>query len=164
MNLPLPEFVITRSFKAPLEKVFKAWSDAENFKRWWGPVGFKTEVKKFEFRVGGVFHYYLLSPAGQDMWAKFTYREITPPSKIVFLNGFSDAAGGVGRHPMAPTWPAFMLTTVTFEEKNGETVITLKAVPHEANEIETATFVAGMPSMNVGFGGTFDQLAAYLAG
>jgi uncharacterized protein YndB with AHSA1/START domain len=82
---------------------------------------------------------------------------------MVFVSSFSDEAGGVTRHPMAPNWPLEMLSTFLFEEESGKTRFTVRWSPLNATEEERATFVAGHASMQQGWGGTLDKLAAYLA-
>ena len=98
------------------------------------------------------------------MWGKMVYREIVAPDRIVLINSFSDEAGGTTRHPMAPTWPLELLTTVTFEEQpGGKTKVTVRWVPHNATDEERKTFDTSHASMNQGWTGTLDQLAGYLA-
>ncbi len=71
------------------------------------------------------------------MWAKFVYREIAAPERLVWVHSFSDEAGGLTRHPMSPTWPLEMLTTVTFEEAGpGKTKVTLRWSPLNATAEE----------------------------
>jgi uncharacterized protein YndB with AHSA1/START domain len=97
------------------------------------------------------------------MWGKFVYREITPPQRLVFINSFSDEAGGLTRHPLSPAWPLQMLSTFTFEEQpGGKTKFTVRWTPHDASEEERRTFDAGHASMTQGWGGTLDQLADYV--
>lgn len=100
---------------------------------------------------------------GQEMWGKWVFREITPPRKLVYINSFSDEKGGLTRHPMSPTWPLEMLTTVTFEEEDGKTQLTLTWVPVNANEQERQTFLGGMDGMKSGWTGSFDNLDNELA-
>jgi uncharacterized protein YndB with AHSA1/START domain len=102
-------------------------------------------------------------PGGPEMWGKFLYREIEAPKQIVFINGFSNAAGELTRHPMAPTWPLEVINLLTLEEQDGRTLLTLRGEPHNASALEQQTFAAGFESMRMGFGGTLDQLQAYLA-
>ena len=156
------EFVITRTFDAPRDLVWKAFSEAERMKEWWGPKGVTVVQSQMDLRPGGSYHYAMRTPDGQTMWGKFVYREITPPSRMVFVSSFSDEAGGVTRHPMAPTWPLEMLSTFLFEEQGGKTQLTIKWTPLNATEEERATFAAGHASMNQGWSGTLDKLAAYL--
>ena len=69
-----------------------------------------------DLRPGGIFHYRMETADGGEIWGKMVYREITPRDRIVFLNSFSDEAGGTTHHPMAPTWPLEMLSIFTFED------------------------------------------------
>ena len=157
------EFVISRTFDAPRDKVWKAWTEAERLKQWWGPKGFTVSHCTVDLRPGGVMHYCLRSPDGQDMWGKFIYREIVKPEKLVFVVSFSDEKGGITRHPMSPDWPREMLSTVTFAVQHGGTLLTVRWIPTNATELERKTFVDGRDGMKQGWGGTFDQFAAYLA-
>lgn len=157
------DFVISREFDAPRDLVFKAYTEPERLAQWWGPKGFKVKVANVDLRPGGMFHYGMVGPDGSEMWGKFIYREIVPPERLIFIVSFSDESGGTTRHPMAPTWPQEMLNIVTFTDHGDKTLITLRCSAYAASEEERATFKAGHRSMQGGFSGTFDQLAAYLA-
>jgi uncharacterized glyoxalase superfamily protein PhnB/uncharacterized protein YndB with AHSA1/START domain len=157
------EFVISRTFKAPREKVFAAFTDAQRMKRWWGPKGFKVVTSKMSLRPGGTYHYCLRAPDGSDVWGKFVYREIVRPERVVLVSSFSDSKGGVTRHPMAPDWPLHMLSTFLFAEHVGATTFTVRWSPLDANPAERASFEAGRAGMQQGWTGTLDQLEAYLA-
>ena len=109
-------FVITRTVPAPRARVWQAWTEVEHLRHWWGPKGFVVAHCTVDLRPGGLMHYRLRSPEGGDMWGRFLYREIVKPEKLVWVNSFSDEKGGITRHPMAPGWPAEMLTTVTFAD------------------------------------------------
>jgi uncharacterized protein YndB with AHSA1/START domain len=158
------EFVISRVFNAPRERVWQAWTDAERLKQWWSPKGFTTHTCKVDLRPGGVFLYGMKSPDGVDMWGRFVYREIEPPKRLEFIVSFSDPKGGVTRHPWSENWPLQTLSIVTFEEQGaGKTKVTVRWTPHEATDIERKTFADGKESMQQGWTGTLDQLTAYLA-
>jgi uncharacterized protein YndB with AHSA1/START domain len=157
------QFVISREFDAPRDLVFKAWTEPERLAQWWGPKGFEVIEAKLDLRPGGVFHYGMRSPNGDVMWGKFVYHEVVPPERLVFINSFSDESGGLTRHPMAPTWPLEMMNTLTLSERDGKTTLTLRGGPHNATAEERAAYKAGHANMQQGFGGTFDQLDAYLA-
>jgi uncharacterized protein YndB with AHSA1/START domain len=157
------DFVISRTFNAPRDLVWKVFTDPEHMKNWWGPKGFTVLTAKMDFRPGGSYHYCMRSPDGHDMWGKFVYREIVAPERIVFFNSFSDEAGGRTRHPMSPTWPLEMLSTFTFKEHGGKTTLTIRWSPYNASEVERKTFEDGRKGMNQGWSGTFEQLEAYLA-
>ena len=158
-----PDFVISRVFDAPRELVWKAMTEPERMKEWWGPKGFTVLAAKMDLRPGGSYHYGMAGPDGVQMWGKMAYREVEAPSRLVFINSFSDEAGGVTRHPMAPTWPLEMLSILTFEEvPGGKTKFTVRWAPHNPTAEEQQTFDAGHASMNQGWTGTLDKLTAYL--
>ncbi|HEU4741601.1 MAG TPA: SRPBCC domain-containing protein [Meiothermus sp.] len=157
------ELVIIRAFDAPRELVFRAFAEARHLARWWGPKGLRIEVHTLEFRPGGVFHYSMRSPQGQEMWGKFVYREILEPEKIVYVSSFADAEGGLTRHPMWPEWPLEILNTLTFEEHGGKTILTLRGGPINAAQNEIEFFNEVQSGVRVGFKGTLDQLEEYLA-
>ncbi len=156
-------FILTRTFDAPRELVWKAWTDPEHLKRWFGPKGFSLPVCNMDFRPGGVLHYCLRSPEGHEMWGKWTIREIREPEKLVVIVSFSDAQGGVTRHPMSATWPLETLSTTTFTERDGKTTLTIAWSAYNATEIERSTFDNSHEGMTKGWGGTMEQLTAYLA-
>jgi uncharacterized protein YndB with AHSA1/START domain len=156
-------FVISRVFDAPRDLVWKAHSELEGLKQWWGPKGFTWVTGTLDFRPGGMFHYGLRSPNGQKMWGRFIYREIVRPERIVSVSSFSDENGGITRHFLSPEWPAEMLNTATFTEADGKTTLTIHSVAINATPHERKIFEDGFKSMEGGFTGTFDQLADYLA-
>jgi uncharacterized protein YndB with AHSA1/START domain len=156
-------FIYSRVFDAPRELVWKVYSEIEHLAKWWGPKGFTWLRGTLDFQPGGIFHYGMRSPDGHEMWGKFNYREIAKPERIVFTNSFSDRDGNTTRAPFAADWPLEVLNTVTFAEEIGKTTVTLRGAPFNATAAERARFEAMKPSMNQGFGGTFDQLRDYLA-
>jgi len=155
--------VLTRTFDAPRELVFKVWTDPEHFGKWWGPQGFSLHVAKMDVRTGGMFLGNQKSPEGHVMWGKFVYQEVTPPKKIVFIQSFSDEAGNTVRAPFNPNWPLEIINILTLTEENGKTSLTLQGGPINATEEECAAFEQMRPMVQQGFGGTFDQLENYLA-
>ncbi|HEU5291949.1 MAG TPA: SRPBCC domain-containing protein [Cyclobacteriaceae bacterium] len=157
------ELVIERVINAPRALVWKAFTEADHLKHWWGPVGFKLEVLKLDVRKGGIFHFAMKADDGAEMFGRFDYINVQAPEKIIFTNSFADADGNHARAPFSNEWPIKVLNTWTFEEKNGKTTLLLCGEPFEATETEMKRFVQEFPGMNEGFGGTFDQLDAYLA-
>ena len=157
------DFILTRTFDAPRDLVFDAWTKAEHLKRWFGPKGVTIPECSLDLRPGGVFHYCMQMPDGSRMWGKWIFREITRPEWLVCVVSFSDEAGGETRHPFAADWPMHTLSTVTFAEQGGKTVVTVAWRPLDATEAERRAFAAGRSGMQQGWGGTMDQLTAYLA-
>jgi uncharacterized protein YndB with AHSA1/START domain len=134
------ELVITRVFDAPRDLVFKAWTDPQQLMRWWGPNGFTTPSVTVDLRVGGVFHYCMRAPDGQDVWGIGVYREVVPPERIVFADAFADADGNQvppSHYGMSASHPAETVVTVTFAEHGGKTTLTLtQSVPESVEERE----------------------------
>jgi uncharacterized protein YndB with AHSA1/START domain len=152
------ELVITRVFDAPRHRVFKAWTDPEQFKQWWGPKNFTTPYVKGDFRPGGKILSCMRSPDGKDYWSTGVFREIVEPERVVVTDSFADENGNVvpaSYYGMTSNFPTEMLITATFEERDGKTYLTLRHT--------------GMPSgpegedARAGWNESFDKLADYLA-
>jgi uncharacterized protein YndB with AHSA1/START domain len=157
-------FVISHTFDAPRDLVWKAFSEPARMNEWWGPKGFPVATSKMDFRPGGTYHYALALPDGSSMWGRFVYREIVAPERIVMINSFSDEEGGLTRHPMIPTWPLELLSTFHFAELGQRTTFTLEWAPLNATAEECAMFASGHAHMTQGWSGTLEQLEAHLAG
>jgi len=157
------ELVITRTFDAPRELVFEAFTKAEHLAHWWGPAGVKMGQVKVDLRPGGEFHYSMIAPDGTEMWGKFVYLEIVPPSRIVFVSSFSDKDANVVRAPFNSSWPAEVRNVLSLTEDNCKTTVTLVGYPINASAEECKLFEEFSGSMHEGFKGTFDQLEAYLS-
>jgi uncharacterized protein YndB with AHSA1/START domain len=155
-------FAISRVFDAPRALVFKAWTEPERLAQWWGPKGFAMTVARIDLRVGGTF-LYSMKTEGFERWGKFVYREILASERLAFVVSFSDAAGGITRAPFSATWPLEVLSTVTFTETAGKTTMAMTGVPINATAEERRALFGGHGSMQQGWTGTMDQLAAYLA-
>jgi len=125
------ELVVTRTFNGPARLVFEAWTKPELFKRWWVPksMGMSLLSCEMDVRVGGK---YRLEFAHADSQLAFfgTYKEVTPHSRLVWTNEESDEGS---------------VTTVTFEEKGGKTLL----VMHELYPSKEALDAAGTGAADV---------------
>ena len=116
-----------------------------------------------DVRPGGMTLYNMQSPDGKKIWGRAVYREIVPPGKLIWINSFSDPAGGITPHPFTKDpWPLQMLTTVTLAEHGTGTLVTITWVPFDASDAERDTFEQGRESMKMGWTGTLDRLGAHL--
>ena len=133
------ELVVTRTFNGPARLVFEAWTKPELFKQWWLPksMGMSLLSCEMDVRVGGR---YCLEFAHGDSQAAFfgTYKEVTPHSRLAWTNEESDDGS---------------VTTVTFEEKDGKTLL----VMHELYPSKEALDAAGTGAADA-MGETFEQL------
>jgi len=83
------EIVISRMISAPQELVFEAFTEVRHLSRWWGPEGFTTTTRAFEFCVGGEWVFVMHGPDGTDYQEWISYTEIAPPERIALLHGES---------------------------------------------------------------------------
>ncbi|WP_422772768.1 SRPBCC family protein [Plantactinospora sp. WMMC1484] len=83
------EITISRVIDAPRELVFEAFTEVRHLSRWWGPDGFTTTTRSFEFRVGGEWDFVMHGPDGTDYSEWITWTEIVPPERIALLHGES---------------------------------------------------------------------------
>ncbi|HEY0002305.1 MAG TPA: SRPBCC family protein [Actinoplanes sp.] len=83
------EVVISRVIDAPRELVFEAFTEVRHLSQWWGPEGFTTTTRSFEFRVGGVWDFVMHGPDGTDYPEWISWAEIAPPERIALLHGES---------------------------------------------------------------------------
>ena len=136
------ELVVTRTFDAPARLVFEAWTRAELFKQWWVPKSMGMTLRSIEMDVRTGGRYRLGFGDGMDFFGR--YLEVTPPARLVWTNEESGDAGSV--------------TTVTFEERNGKTLLVLR----ELYPSKEALDAAGTGAADA-LGETFQQLDELLA-
>jgi len=107
----------------------------------------------------------MTGPEGVKMYGRAEYLAIEKPDSIVYTQQFCDEEEKVSRHPMAPTWPETMLTTVTLmEEEPDRTRVTVTWEPHGTiTSEELETFITSKDGMTQGWTGSFDKLDAYLS-
>jgi len=123
---------VTRTFNAPVEMVWKVWTDPELVKRWWGPKHFISPVAKIDFREGGVSLVSMKAPkemGDQEFYSIWEYIKIIPLQTIEFIQNLADEDGNkmiptqVG---MPPDFPTDIKTVVTFRElANSKTEMTV---------------------------------------
>ena len=116
-TLDARSMVITRTYDAPRALVFEAWTDPVHLGQWWGPNGFTTTTSAFDFRPGGVWRFVMHGPDGRDYQNRIVFDEIVPPERLVYRHGGGDDVE-----------PVQFRTTVTFEDDNGKTRLTMRAV------------------------------------
>ena len=157
-------FVINRSFEVPINLSFEMFTNTKHFAQWMGPAGSTMSFIKADIKVGGT-SFYGMEGAHGKMYGKIKYLEIAKPNQIVYTQIFCDENEKTSRHPMAPTWPETMLTTITLsEEGSSRTRLSIEwEVFGEATPIERETFNKAKPGMTLGWTGSFDKLESYLA-
>ena len=127
-NSPLVE--VKRTLRAPVERVWQAWSDAKLVQQWWGPREFTCPDARTDFRVGGKYLFGMKNLRGGDIvWGAGTYQEIIPNQKIVYTDQFADPSGNpiTPKEAGMPNWegPGLTFVTVDFESRGDSTIMTL---------------------------------------
>ncbi len=148
------ELTITRIFDAPRERVWKAWTEPERLKMWWGPKHFTAPVIKIDLRVGGRYISCMRGPDGKDYWSTGVYREIVPGERLVMSDSFADKEGNVvpaTYYGMSPDFPMELQVIVMFEEQEGRTKMTLRHIGIPNGLMRYLT--------DVGWSESFDKLA-----
>jgi uncharacterized protein YndB with AHSA1/START domain len=149
-------FEISRTFNAPRELVFAAFSDCKHLKHWWGPKDWMLPVCEMDFRVGGSWLYCMRGPDGaggvMESWGKSVYHDIVVPEKIVSSDNFVDSDGNI--LPETPN----MLITVIFEKLGGKTVVTNTTLFERKEDLDMIISMG----VSEGMDQEFDKLEAYL--
>lgn len=146
------ELIIERVFDAPKDLVWKAWTDPEMIKKWWGPEGFTAPSAKVDLKVGGKYIFAMQGPKGSEwdrvMYSAGVYKEIVPKEKIVTTDYFSDANGNMiepDKEGQDSNFPKELITTILFEEvENGKTKLTIMYPQPETLEQIEAIKKSGM--------------------
>jgi uncharacterized protein YndB with AHSA1/START domain len=136
-NIGNRDFVIERIFDAPRELVFKVFTEAEHLARWWAPGNYTIPVCTIDLRPGGVWHYCMRSPEGDEHWVKSIYREIVQSERVVYTCTFADKDGNI-----VDVIPE-QLGTLTFADYGGKTKLTTRIQLQSAQDLK-ATIDMGM--------------------
>jgi len=158
------KFVINRSFDAPLDLMFDVWTDPHHLSQWLPPTGFKMEFIRADIRPGGSTFYVMEGDRGK-MYGRAEYLKIEKPDLIVYTQQFCDLKENITRHPMSPTWPETMLTTVKLTAEGPDrTRVTITWEPYGATTPgELETFIQARGGMTQGWTGSFDKLEEHVA-
>ena len=145
--------VVERVFDAPRDRVFRAWSEAEALSQWFGPKDWTVPFCDVDFRPGGVWHYCMQGPGGEQSWGKSTYEEIIPPERIVYTDAFSDEQGNVNAD--------LPVTRVVLEfiDEGGKTRIVSRSQFGSREDLQSVLDMG----MVEGVSQTLDRLDEYLA-
>jgi uncharacterized protein YndB with AHSA1/START domain len=89
----MKKLIIERTFKAPVEKIWEAFTNPEILKKWWSPIGMNSSFVSVDLKKGGLFRFCFQMPDGKEYWGKGVYQNITKPTFISYLDTFSDEKG-----------------------------------------------------------------------
>ncbi len=143
---------VSRTFSAPRETVFKAWSSADHIKRWFCPSGYSVPEATVEMRAGGRFEVCMRSPEGVEHWTKGTFTEVVAPERLTIDHHVIDPCGG------GPLFSA--ITQVKFSAAAGRTLMEVVQSYTFPGAAQAEPMLKGAPE---GWRQTLDKLEAEVA-
>jgi uncharacterized protein YndB with AHSA1/START domain len=160
-NVKKEDLVVTRIIDAPIELVWKAWTDPEHVKRWWGPKHYTSPACKIDLREGGKYIFCMRAPmdqGGQDTYAAGVYKKIVPMERLEFTQSLADKDGNkidpaeVG---MPADFPKEVRIVIVFKAKGNMTELTITEYDWPVSQM----YVYALAGMHQ----SIDKLAASLA-
>ncbi len=122
---------VTREFKAPLTRVWAAWTEPETLDHWWAPKPWKSKTRSMEFEEGGKRIYAMIGPEGEEHWSFAEYISITPERNFKFHDGFCDKKENTIDELPQSAW------SVDFNGHNGSTTVTVTIKHNSLSDLET---------------------------
>ena len=153
-NLDEKTLTIDRTFEAPVERVWAAWTQSELLEKWWAPAPWKARTKSFDFSKGGHWHYYMEGPEGERHWCLVKYRTIEPQKAFTGFDTFCDEEGTQNTDLPAMEWDN------RFKGSNGRTEVRVIATFVSAEDLKRIIEMG----VKEGFSTAMDQLGALLTG
>lgn len=120
-DIAAKRITVVRSFDAPLERTWAAWTDSSILDQWWGPQPWRAETKEQTFKEGGRWLYSMVGPNGERHWSKADYITIDPMRLFRSKDMFCDAEGNPN-----PDMPGSSTWNVSFEPKGSATEVTIQ--------------------------------------
>ncbi len=160
-NVKKEQLVVTRIFDAPLELVWKAWTEPEQVMRWWGPKDYTSPSCKIDLRVGGKYIFAMQAPeyqGGQISYTSGVYQRIVPMQLLEFTQGLSDQDGNridPSQAGMPPDFPKELQAVVTFKARGDMTEITITEDGWTPSQMYVYALAGTQQEM--------DKLSAYVA-
>jgi len=121
--------VLSRSFAAPRSRVFRAFTERDQVKQWFGPEGYTIGACAMDIRVGGAYRIVMRSPKGDEHTVRGEYQEISKPDRLVFTWAWEDDEGELGPETVV---------TVSFAENDGKTLVRLSHRRFESKKARDA--------------------------
>ena len=111
---------VTREFDAPVEKVWRAWTESELLDQWWAPKPWKANTISMDFRIGSKWLYYMEGPDGEKHYCRADYSAIDPHKTYEFLDAFCDEKGTINKELPRMQWK------VEFRKADGATRVEIQ--------------------------------------
>jgi uncharacterized protein YndB with AHSA1/START domain len=129
-DLANKKILVTRVFNAPIEMVWKTWTEKDILDQWWAPKPWRAETKSMSFKVGGSWLYAMIGPAGETHWSKVDYTAISPAKSFTGTNYFCDENGVKNESISTSVWQ------VHFEAINNTTKVHVELTFEKAEDLQ----------------------------
>jgi uncharacterized protein YndB with AHSA1/START domain len=152
------DVVVTRTFDAPIERVFKAFTTNEDVTRWWGPTGFTAPVVRMDVRTGGASIVCMRSPDGHDIFMRWDYTLVEAPNRLEYTQNLCDPDGNLidpAAIGMPPDFPRDVATVVALTSVGDKTELVMTE--------HTTTSPMMMEMSKLGLEQCMDKMAAIFA-
>ncbi len=146
----LPEYILDRTFDAPRDLVWRAWTDPDILQRWYGP-GVETIIHQYDLKPGGSW-LNEMKMRGMSDYSRMDFQDVVATEKLIWRHSSTDADWNIIANPMMADWPRVLLTTVAFKDAGDKTDVRLSQVPVDASDKEIAVFAQMMSNMDGGWG------------
>jgi uncharacterized protein YndB with AHSA1/START domain len=157
------DYILERVFAAPIQTVWRTWTEPALFARWYKPdPKCETAVLQHELRPGGVMRYEMRFGNMPTHYERWIFDLIEPPSRLRWKQTLTDVAGNIVANPRMPDWPRVMLTTIELQSRGDGTLQRLTWQPYEASAAELAAFRSAAPFLEKGWAGGFNNLGELL--
>ncbi len=130
-DLKEKSILVSRTFTAPLDKVWRAYTESELLEQWWAPKPWKAETKIMNFSVGNYWLYAMVGPDNEKHWGRMDYTAITPRISFEIKDSFCDEDGNI--NPSLPVSSG----TIAFTKTESGTLVEFKMFYSNEKEIET---------------------------
>jgi uncharacterized protein YndB with AHSA1/START domain len=108
------KIIVVRDFDAPVERVWRAWTDESILDQWWAPKPWKAETKSMDFREGGYWLYAMVGPEGERIWGRVDYQTIDEHKRFIAKDSFCDENGTSNEDSPSMTWTNEFIKTGDF--------------------------------------------------
>ena len=145
------ELKISHLFDAPMEMVFRAWTDPEQLVHWYAPDGCTIEFKSINIKEGGTFHSCIHDPVHGDCWVMGTYKEVLAPERLVFSMVLTNEAGDdvtPDQTGKPEEWPKEIITTVMFSPVGKQTKLLLHQTVSEESAKQSGAYQSWIKMFN----------------
>ena len=116
-DLANKKLIVVREFDAPLDQVWRAWTESALLDQWWAPKPWKAQTKTMDFKEGGFWLYQMVGPDGTGSWCRADFKKVDAPDSFSAVDNFCDESGKVDTN-----FPAMYWTNVFSKTADGTTV------------------------------------------